>query len=126
MNTTTRTEMPTPVARYFTGMNALDGDAMAAAFAEDGMVNDIRREFLGRDAIRRWAEEESVAAKVVVTRFVQARAHHGDWIADVEVDGEYDKTGLPDPLVLTFYFSLDGDEVSRLIIIGNRPDEPES
>jgi hypothetical protein len=37
------------------------------------------------------------------------------------VDGDYDKTGLPDPLVLTFYFSLDGGKISRLIISGNKP-----
>ncbi len=50
-----------------------------------------------------------------------AKAHHGDYIVSAEVDGEYDKTGLPDPLVLTFYFSLETDKITRLIILGNKP-----
>ena len=35
--------------------------------------------------------------------------------------GEYDKTGLPDPLVLTYYFTVRGDRIVRLIIIRNEP-----
>jgi len=36
------------------------------------------------------------------------------------VDGDYDKTGLPDPLPLTFYFSVRGDRIVQLIILRNR------
>jgi hypothetical protein len=36
-------------------------------------------------------------------------------------DGEYDKTGLPDPLVLTYYFTVRDDRIVRLIIIHNEP-----
>ena len=36
-------------------------------------------------------------------------------------DGEYDKTGLPDTLVLTYYFTVRGDRIVRLIIIRNEP-----
>ena len=36
-------------------------------------------------------------------------------------DGEYDKTGLPDPLVLTYYFTVRDDRIVRLIIIRNQP-----
>jgi hypothetical protein len=78
---------------------------MVAAFASDALVNDIQREFWGPDAIRRWADREII----------------GDVIVSAAVDGDYDKTGLPDPLVLTFYFSLDGGQISRLIIAGNKP-----
>jgi hypothetical protein len=57
----------------------------------------------------------------VWTAFTDARPHHGDFIVSAAVDGDYDKTGLPDPLILTFYFSLAGDKISRLIIAGNKP-----
>jgi hypothetical protein len=36
------------------------------------------------------------------------------------MDGTYDKTGLPDPLILSFYFSLRGDQITQLIIIDNK------
>ena len=42
-------------------------------------------------------------------------------VVSAEIDGEYDKTGVPDPLVLTFYFSLRDDKITRLIILGNKP-----
>ena len=36
------------------------------------------------------------------------------------IDGEYDKTGLPTPLTLTFYFSIGGDRIEQLIILRNK------
>jgi hypothetical protein len=33
------------------------------------------------------------------------------------VTGDYDKTGLPDPLELRFYFTLAGDAIAQLIVI---------
>ena len=34
-----------------------------------------------------------------------------------KVTGDYDKTGLPDPLELRFYFTLAGDAIAQLIVI---------
>lgn len=113
--------MPVPVRDYFTAMNALDSEGMAAAFTGDGLVNDIQREFWGPEAIKRWADRESIGDKVVWTSFPDAKGHHGDYIVSAALDGEYDKTGLPDPLILTYYFSLENDKITRLIISGNKP-----
>ena len=41
--------------------------------------------------------------------------HHGDIIVRAEIDGEFDKTGLPDPLVL-----IDNGKISQLIITNNK------
>jgi hypothetical protein len=113
--------MPAPVQDYFTAMNALDSTGMVVPFTNDGFVNDIQREFWGPEAIKRWADRESIGDKVVWKAFTDAKDHHGDYIVSAEVDGEYEKTGLPDPLVLTFYFSLENDKITRLIISGNKP-----
>ncbi len=114
-------EMPKPVQSYFVAMNEFDGDGMVAPFVDDALVNDVRREFWRPEAIKRWADREIVGDKVVWTTFREAFEHHGDFIVSAEVDGEYDKTHAPDPLVLTFYFSLEGDEITRLIILSNKP-----
>ena len=37
------------------------------------------------------------------------------------VDGDFDKTGLPTPLVLTFYFSVSAERIVQLIIVHNKP-----
>ena len=34
-----------------------------------------------------------------------------------KVTGTYDKTGLPDPLTLRFYFSVTGDLLTQLLIM---------
>jgi hypothetical protein len=38
------------------------------------------------------------------------------------VDGDYDKRGLPDPLVLAFYVTPRDDQIVQLIILRNRSD----
>jgi hypothetical protein len=48
--------------------------------------------------------------------------HHGNFIVLANVDGNYDKRGLPDPLVLVFYFTPHGDQIVQLIILRNRYD----
>jgi hypothetical protein len=118
---TLESSVPQPIRDYFTAMNAFNSEGMIAPFTDDGLVNDIQREFWGSDAIKRWAEKESVGDHVVTTDFTEVKEHHGSWFISTAVDGEYDKTGLPSPLILTYYFTLDGDRVSSLIIVGNKP-----
>ena len=36
-------------------------------------------------------------------------------------DGEYDKTGFPDPLILTSYFTVRDGRIVSLIVIHNTP-----
>jgi hypothetical protein len=45
---------------------------------------------------------------------------HGDVTVHARTEGTYDKTGLPDPLVLSLYFSLRDDRITQLIIIHNK------
>lgn len=121
MSKITTAEMPQPVQTYFDALNGFDSAGMATLFPPDGLVNDIQREFWGPESITRWADREIVGDNVVTTQFVAAEEHHGDYIVSAEIDGDYDKTGLPDPLVLTFYFSLADGQISRLIILANKP-----
>ncbi len=49
--------------------------------------------------------------------------HYGDTIVRAAYDGAYDKTGLPDPLILTNYFSVRDGKIVSLITIHNKPSE---
>lgn len=111
--------LPAPVAAYIAATNAFDAGALIACFAEGALVNDQLRDYWGLDAIKAWAEREIVGAKVTmkVLKFVE---HFGDVIVTANVDGDYDKTGLPGPLVLAFYFVLRADKIVRLIILNNK------
>jgi hypothetical protein len=52
---------------------------------------------------------------------VKVVEHYGHAVVTANVDGDYDKRGLPDPLVLTFYFSAHRDKIVQLIILRNEP-----
>ena len=106
------------VAEYVAAVNAFDADAVVATFAEDALVNDVRREFWGQDAIRRWVREEIVGDRVTVEP-IDVIEHHGQTILRGRYDGEYDKTNLPDELILTSYFTVRDGRIVTLIIIHN-------
>ncbi len=51
----------------------------------------------------------------VTMEVVQVIEHHGDFLVRVKTEGNYDKTGLPDPLILDFHFTLRGDAIVKFI-----------
>jgi len=116
--------LPPPVAVYVAATNAFDADALVACFESGALVNDQLRDFWGVDAIRTWAECEIVGVKMTM-QVVNVVEHFGEVILTANVDGEFDKTGLPGVLTLTFHFSVRADRIVRLIILNNRaPDSP--
>ena len=114
--------LPPAIAAYVKASNDADGPAFLATFTDDALVNDMQREFWGKAAIGAWTEREIFGAKVSMD-VVRAVDHYGDVIVTAKLDGTYDKTGLPDPLILTFYFTLRGDRIVQLIILQNKPAE---
>jgi SnoaL-like domain len=108
------------LAEYIAAVNAFDEDAIAAAFADDALVNDVHREFWGREAIRRWAARELVGDGVTV-EVTEVLDHHGDTIVRGRYDGNYDKTNLPDELILTSYFTVRDGKIVTLVVIRNTP-----
>jgi limonene-1,2-epoxide hydrolase len=106
------------VADYVVAVNEFDQDAVVATFADDALVNDVRREFWGKEAIRGWVRDEMVGDRVTVEP-VEVIEHHGQTILRGRYDGEYDKTNLPDELILTSYFRVRDGRIVTLIIIHN-------
>jgi hypothetical protein len=113
-------KLPPPVTAYIQATNDHDSAAFLGCFTDDALVNDIQREFWGKSAIAKWAEREIFGPKVTMD-VVRAVDHYGDLIVTAKFDGNYDKTGLPDPLLLTSYFTLRGHKITMLIILHNKP-----
>jgi hypothetical protein len=114
------TELTGIVAEHIAAVNAFDLDAIVATFADDAYVNDAHREITGIDAIRRWVAKEMVGDQVTLD--VQEVAdHYGDVIVRAAYDGTYDKTNLPDPLVMTNYFGVRDGRIVSLAVIRNTP-----
>ena len=113
-------DLPRVIADHVAACNAHDIDAWMATFAPDALVNDIQREFAGTPAIRAFAEKEIFGAEVTMA-VERALDRHGDITVHARLDGTYDKTGLPNPLILSFYFSMRDGLITQLIIIQNKP-----
>ena len=112
--------LETVVAEHIAAVNAFDEDAIVATFAGDALVNDAHREFWGTEAIRRWVAREMVGDHVTI-EVTEVIDHYGDTIVRGRYDGTYDKTNLPDEIILTNYFTVRDGKIVRLIIIRNTP-----
>ena len=110
--------LETVVAGHITAVNAFDEDAIVATFADDALVNDAHREFWGTEAIRRWVAREMVGDHVTI-EVTEVIDHYGDTIVRGRYDGTYDKTNLPDEIILTNYFTVRDSKIVRLIVIRN-------
>ena len=110
--------LPKPITEYIEASNTFDGDRLIAAFADDALVNDARREFWGTDAIKRWSDREVIGDKVTID-VKKVKEHYGDFVVDAVVDEEFDKTNPPYIVILTHYFTVSDDKIVSLIIIRN-------
>jgi hypothetical protein len=116
------TELTGVVAQHIAAVNARDLDATVATFAEDAYVNDNRREFVGIDAVRRWVEREMIGDHVTID-VREVLDHRGDTVVRGAYDGTFDKTQLPDEIVLSNYFSVRDGKIVSLVVIFNRDPE---
>jgi hypothetical protein len=117
----THTAALSPVlADHIAAVNAFDEDAIVATFADDAVVNDAHREFHGIEAIRRWVAKELVGDRVTIA-VTEVLDHYGDTVVRGRYDGDYDKTNLPDELILTNYFTVRDGRIVTLIVIRNTP-----
>ena len=114
------TELSGVVAAHVAAVNAFDVDAVVATFAPDAYVNDARREINGVDAIRAWVAKEMVGDHVTLD-VREVIDHYGDTIVRARYDGTYDKTNLPDELVMTSYFGIRDGKITSLTGIFNQP-----
>jgi len=113
-------DLPAPIADYIAATNAFDIEAFVATFADDALVNDHRNEFVGLAAIRDWAQREIIGDRVTMN-CVEATNRGSGVAVTARIDGNFDKKGLPDPLLLAFYFTIDNGRIVQLIIVHNKP-----
>jgi hypothetical protein len=110
--------LPDVITEHIAAVNAFDVDAIVATFATDALVNDARREFWGIDAIRGWVAKEMVGDHVTI-EVTEVIDHRGQVIVRGRYDGGFDKTNLPDELILTNYFTVRDGKIDTLIVILN-------
>ena len=112
------------VTSFVDAVNGFDDNGLIDLFAEDAHVNDQLRDFWGRVAIGHWIRREIVGEHFTM-EVLQAKEHYGDLILTAKVAGDFDSTGLPDPMLVSFIFSLRDGRINRLIVLLSRPEETE-
>lgn len=111
-------DVPEPLATYVRATNGGRLEELLGTFADDAVVNDELREYWHKPVIAAWAAREIIAPRL--TMFVQkVIVHYHGLIATAIVDGDFDKRGLPDPLVLTLYASIASERIVQLLILRN-------
>jgi hypothetical protein len=113
--------LPPLIAAFVEATKDLDLDRLMNTFSDDALVNDQLRDYWGKTAIRSWAERDIIGERLTIT-VTKIVSHHGNFVVTANVDGNFDKRGLPDPLVLAFYFTSHDGLIVQLIILRNRRD----
>jgi len=113
------TEIPAVLTAHIDAVNRFDTEGVVATFAADALLHDNGRELRGTDAIRGLVATDIVGARVTMT-VTEIIDLPGVYVIRASYDGDFDKTGLPDPLILTNYVVLHDDLISALFIVLNR------
>ena len=104
-----------PIARFLRAVNGGASADLAASFADDAVVVDVNRELRGLGAIAGGARPDSFGA-LVHFDVLDGAEHAGRTSVSVTVDGTFDRTGLPDPLVMTHQFTVVEGKIAELRI----------
>lgn len=110
---TTKSALPAPIDSYLAATNNHDAVTFQSAFAPDAVVHDIGREIRGHAAIMKWAAEEIFAVNVTL-ELLSSTQSQGQTILTVKVDGTFDRTGLPDPLIMEHLTTVADGKITSL------------
>src|SRR5690349_21417522 len=97
-------QLPPPIAGFVKAVNEHDNEAFLAVFAEDAVITDEGHEYQGIAQIKNWDEEKNTGAKITMNP-IEINERNGKTVLTAEMDGNFDKTGLPDPFLMDLYFT---------------------
>jgi hypothetical protein len=108
---TTAATLQAPIERYLRAVNSGDAGEFSSSFGEDALVVDVNREIRGLEAIGQWARTDIYAVNVHLD-VLKVTEREGRTVVTVRIDGTFDRTGLPNPLVMNQAFTLaDGKDL---------------
>lgn len=109
-------DVPPAVSRFISAVNEGDAEGIVRSFSEDALVNDELVDYWGLDQIRAWAERDVIGKRLAF--YVVATVLRAERVVlTCHATGNFDGLGLPDPLVLSLYLSIQGDRIGQLIVL---------
>ncbi|MTH54851.1 nuclear transport factor 2 family protein [Bacillus mangrovi] len=110
-------QLPQVIKKFIAASNKPDPKAFVDCFANEAIVVDEGQERTGKLAIKKWSDESHFGFNVKLDP-VAAR-QDDEAIVTFKLSGDYDKTGLPDPLLLDFHFHIHDGYIKSLLITEN-------
>jgi hypothetical protein len=101
------------VESYIQATNNHDPAAFLGLFADNALVDDNGREFRGLDAIREWSDREIFSVQVTL-EVIDFDVRDSETVVTTKVDGNFDRTGLPDPVIIDHHITGEGGKISGL------------
>jgi hypothetical protein len=98
---------------YVRAVNDGDAAGFRELFADDARVDDNGNLIQGRPAIEEWADREIFAASVSFEVHGETESG-GEAVVTTKVDGTFDRTGLPDPLIMTHRVAVESGKIRSL------------
>lgn len=102
-----------PISDFVRAINERSSDDFLAVFTENAVITDEGHEYHGIAAIKEWNAEKNFGANITLNP-IEITERNGKTILTAEVDGDFDKTGLPDPFSMDLYFTVDESLITAL------------
>lgn len=104
------------VDAFIAGVNEGRLSDVTDVFHAGAIVNDQLEEYVGLDAIAAWVRNDLFGQRARITAVLH-RLRPTGVVSTIEMTGDFDGLGLPEPLVLSCYFSLSNEKIDQLIIL---------
>ena len=105
--------IPPPIADFVKAVNEHSSEAFLAVFAANAVITDDAHKYQGIAAIKDWDDEKNIGANITMNP-IEIAEGDGKTVLTAEMDGNFDKTGLPDPFLMDLYFTHDENLISAL------------
>jgi hypothetical protein len=112
---TNELQIPQPIVAFIKAINDHNTEGFLATLTDSAVITDEGQDYRGSAAIKEWSDEKCIGANVTL-EVVDVIGRDGKTIVTAEVDGNFDKTGLPDPFYMDFHFMVDDTKINGLNI----------
>ena len=105
--------IPESIRSAVKAANDHNTNSFLSNFVETAVLTDEAQEYHGIEAIRKWSDEKLIGANVTFV-ITDIKSSGDQTVVTAEVDGDFDKTGLPDPFVMALHFVTVGSKIKHL------------
>lgn len=105
--------IPEPIKSSIKAANDHDTNSFLWNFLATAVLSDEGQEYRGIEAIRKWSDEKLIGANVTFV-ITDIKSSGDKSVVTAVVDGDFDKTGLPNPFVMALHFVTVGSKIKHL------------